>query len=112
MFSRVDEYGARQATHAWIDGEMLEPPQTPRTHARVDAVLDRALASGEIYRLDVPEGEDLMHMSTASWSARPAIRSTSRSIGRRRPCTCWSRRTTSQGSRLPAPRVDRLRLRS
>lgn len=61
MFSRVEAAVARQTIHSWIDDEMLEPPQTPRTHERVDAVLDRALGSGEIYRLDVPEGEELMH---------------------------------------------------
>ncbi|WP_406026216.1 hypothetical protein OH802_06490 [Nocardioides sp. NBC_00850] len=61
MFSRVDAVYARRSIHLWIVDEILEPPQTPRTHARVDAVLDRALGSGEIYRLDVPEGDDLVH---------------------------------------------------
>lgn len=61
MFTRVDPADARQSIHSWIDDEMLEPPQTPRTHSRVDAVLDRAFGSGETYRLDVPEGEELMH---------------------------------------------------
>lgn len=61
MFSRVVAADARQTIHSWIDDEMLEPPQTPRTHARVDAVLDRALGSGEVYRLDVPDDDSLMH---------------------------------------------------
>lgn len=61
MFTPVDPADARQSIHSWIDDEMLEPPQTPRTHSRVDAVLDRAFAMGQTYRLDVPEGEELMH---------------------------------------------------
>ncbi len=61
MFSRVDAADARQTIHSWIDDEMLEPPQTPRTHTRVDAVLDRAFGSGEVYRLDVPDDDSLMH---------------------------------------------------
>lgn len=61
MFAKVEASEARQAIHSWMDDEMLEPPQTARTHARVDAVLDVALGSGEVYRLDVPEGEELMH---------------------------------------------------
>ena len=61
MFVPVDAADARRSIHSWIEDEVLEPPQTPRTHARVDAVLDRALARGKTYRLDVPEGEEFMH---------------------------------------------------
>jgi len=61
MFSRVDPADARRTIHSWIDDEMVEPPQTPRTHARVDSVLDLALGGGEVFRLDVPEDDDLMH---------------------------------------------------
>ena len=53
MFTLVDPADARQPIHSWIDDEMIEPPQSSRTHSRVDVVLDRALGSGETYRLDV-----------------------------------------------------------
>jgi hypothetical protein len=61
MFTPVDPADARQSIHSWIDDEMIEPPQIPRTHSRVDVVLDRAFGSRETHRLDVPEREEFMH---------------------------------------------------
>lgn len=46
---------------AWMDDAVTEPPQTARTHDRVDGVLARAIERGAVYRLDVPVDEELLH---------------------------------------------------
>ncbi|MFI9485375.1 hypothetical protein ACIG47_03210 [Promicromonospora sp. NPDC052451] len=58
MFTTVAAGDARRTVDTWLDDEMIEPPQSVRTHARVARLLARTLDSGTVYRLDVPEGEE------------------------------------------------------
>lgn len=58
MFTPVTADDARQTIDTWLDDEMLEPPQSVRTHARVARLLSRALDGGTVYRLDAPDDEE------------------------------------------------------
>jgi hypothetical protein len=58
MFTPVAANDARRTIHKWLDDEMIEPPQSVRTHARVAQLLARTLDSGTVYRLDAPDDEE------------------------------------------------------
>lgn len=57
MFTPVTANDARRTIDTWLDDEMLEPPQSVRTHARVARLLSRAFDCGMVYRLDVPDDD-------------------------------------------------------
>ncbi|MEV0891367.1 hypothetical protein [Promicromonospora sp. NPDC050262] len=57
MFTTVAAGDARRTVDTWLDDEMAEP-QSVRTRARVARLLARALDSGTVYRLDVPDDEE------------------------------------------------------
>ncbi|PUB26896.1 hypothetical protein C8K30_105123 [Promicromonospora sp. AC04] len=58
MFTPVAADDARQTIDTWLDDEMIEPPQSVRTHARVARLLSQAFDCGTVYRLDVPNNEE------------------------------------------------------
>ncbi|MFD7026122.1 hypothetical protein [Promicromonospora sukumoe] len=57
MFRPISADAARRTIHAWLDDEMLEPPQSARTHERIDRLLQRALDSVVVYGLDAPDDD-------------------------------------------------------
>ena len=57
-YTLVQRFDARQTIDTWLDNDMLESPQSVRSHARVARLLARALDSGTVYRLDAPDDEE------------------------------------------------------